>query len=108
MDAAGTLELIAEIAVAFAGFSGLLTVFRDRAEAPLGRASEGRLLIEYSLQLMAFALVPLILWHLTANEAASWRIASGLKVGILLAYYSRRFGDLRSSSTRNHFSYRDC
>jgi hypothetical protein len=88
MQAAGTLELIAEIAVAFAGFTGLVAVFRERRRNE--SAIEGRYLIEYSLTLLANALMPVVLWHLSGDESFAWRAASvGSIVGVLGYYWLR-------------------
>jgi hypothetical protein len=90
MQAAGTLELVAEIAVAFAGFSGIVGVYRARTETPHDPRADLRLLVEYSLFLLAVALLPLLLWHGGLAEEFAWRLAS-LGVALFnIAYYVYR------------------
>ena len=76
MQAAGTLELVAEIAVAFAGFSGIIGVYRARTDRSHDPRSDLRLLVEYGLFLLAVALLPLFLWHGGLAEERAWRVAS--------------------------------
>lgn len=98
MQAAGTLELIAELAVAFAGFTGLVGAFRGRHSDSVFFRAELRLLIEYSLVLMANALLPLFLWHAGLSEEAAWRVASLLSALISILYYVARYRTLAVST----------
>jgi len=98
MQAAGTLEVIAQIAVAFAGFTGLVGAFRSRGQEARSQLLAGRLLIEYSITILAIALLPVILWHLTSNENASWRVASALAATQSAFYYWRRGKELMAGA----------
>jgi hypothetical protein len=103
VQASGTLELFAELFVAFAGFTGLAGVLtRSQAEAR-GFSQDLRILVEYSLIYLVLAVVPLVLWHAGFSEHAAWRIACAVSASESIAYYAVRFASLRawSSTTGN-------
>jgi hypothetical protein len=91
---ADTLQLLAELAVAFAGFTGLVGVFRMNRAGDEAFRGELRLLIEFSLYLMLASLVPLFLWQAGLSEAASWRFASFAHVAFTTVYYVGRWRSL--------------
>jgi hypothetical protein len=76
VDSAGTLELIAELAVAFAGFTGLVGAFRLGSLNDPGTRLELRVLIEFSLITLILALIPLFLHEIGISEALKWRIST--------------------------------
>ena len=108
MQAEGILELIAEISVACAGFSGLLGAFRRNSTTNHDLQNEMRMLIDYALFLLARALAPLILWNIGIDESTVWRIASAISVGSIVVYYARRgpqlFSDARSDASQLTYS----
>jgi hypothetical protein len=70
----------AQIGMALAGFAGLVTLLRrpgPRADARLNEI-RFRSMMELSLTLAAFSLLPFIPAELRLSEAASWRIASAV------------------------------
>jgi hypothetical protein len=100
---ADTLQLLAELAVAFAGFTGLVGAFRmNRADDESFRG-ELRLLIEFSVYLMLSSLVPLFLWNAGLSESTSWRSASFAHVVFVIVYYVRGWRWLRAhaAASRN-------
>jgi hypothetical protein len=99
VQASGTLELFAELFVAFAGFTGLAGVLtRSQADAP-GFSQDLRILVEYSLIYLVLAVVPLVLWHSGFSEHAAWRIACVVSAIESIAYYAIRFASLRAWSS---------
>jgi hypothetical protein len=88
---ADTLELLAELGVAFAGFTGLVGAFRVNPDHGSTFRRELRLLIEFSLYLMISAAVPLFLWNVGLPEATAWRLASLVGAAFLVLYWTRRF-----------------
>lgn len=86
---------IAQIGMALAGFAGLVTLLGRPGPEVSARLDELRFrsMIELSLTLSAFALLPFVPEELGASDAASWRIASGVyALGALafLAYSVQR------------------
>ncbi len=105
MEAEGTLTLVAEVSVAFAGFTSVVIVLGGRGAGAWStpRLTSLRLLIETSLIMLLTALLPLALHSsgLTASEA--WAMASGIKAAQMLLYWGlsfrrfRRFADYNRS-----------
>ena len=98
MQAAGTLELVAELAVAFAGFSGIVGVYRERSDAENFSLPALRVLVEYSVYLLAAALFPLFLWHCGVSEDHAWRAASLASALYSGTYYWYRHRSLKESA----------
>jgi hypothetical protein len=93
-----TLELFAELFVAFAGFTGLAGVLtRSQAEAA-GFSQELRILVEYSLIYLVLAVLPIVLWHSGFSEHAAWRIACATSAIESISYYALRYTSLRTST----------
>ena len=99
MQAASTLELVAEVAVAFAGFSGIVGVYRERAGATSDPGPDLRILVEYSVYLLAAALLPLFLWHGGVSEYHAWRVASFLSALYTATYYLVRHRTLVANTS---------
>ncbi|HVP27798.1 MAG TPA: hypothetical protein VMW35_01380 [Myxococcota bacterium] len=80
MERADVLLTIAQIALALAGFSGLVTLLGR----PSARGGEElnqirfRSMVELSLLLAAFALFPFLPGPIGLDEPASWRLSSGV------------------------------
>ena len=80
MDHRDTLLTLAEIAVALAGFTGLVSVIGHRHDDASRRVDWFRLrmMLEVSLRNAAFALLPLPLLDVVSSESTIWRLASGI------------------------------
>jgi hypothetical protein len=79
---------LAEIAVALAGFTGIVGVLGRRGEATSGAISWLRLrtMLEIALRNAAFALLPLPFLEFPLAEPLIWRIGSGAYLVTLLVY----------------------
>jgi len=79
MEAEGILTALAEIAVAIAGFSGIVVVLQGRrgawSETDRGRFS---LLVQLSLGSVFFSLIPIVLHLIDSSESFVWRWSSGI------------------------------
>ena len=71
---------MAEVGAALAGFTGVISVFGRRAERDDPRAIHYRVrgIIEQSLCVVIFSLVPYLFVAVLPSEAAAWRLASAL------------------------------
>ena len=81
MNEESSLIVIAEIAAALAGFSGIAATFGRRADNPLSEVDRRRLndLLSHSGIALFASLVPLALAHKMGNvEASFWVISSSL------------------------------
>jgi hypothetical protein len=80
MQGEGILETIAEVSVAFTGFTGVVAVFGRRPGAPWDSLEvfRFRVLLGASLAALLFSLLPLLLHHAGLSEVATWRTASAL------------------------------
>ena len=78
MEPTDVLASVAELAVAFAGFSGIVAALGRRDEGAVFPEDRIRLavLIGASLSTAAFALLPLALWEVVDSPARVWSIAS--------------------------------
>jgi hypothetical protein len=101
MKGSDVLIVIAEVSVAFAGFAGIVAVFRQRdlvEWAPLD-AARFRFMVECSLMTVLFALLPFVFHHLGTSPTVTWSACSGLMVTAvagLLVIASFRMRRLRS------------
>ena len=91
MQLLGTFETVSELAVALAGFSGIVTVLSDRKSTPWGQSDWFRLkaLLVWSLGVAFLALVPSGLSAMP-EVTAPWRVAHGIFAvfhGSCLAWY---------------------
>ena len=74
------LQTFAEVAVSFAGFSAVVSVFDRRSleDDPRIRHYRVRVMVEYSVCVAMFAFVPYLLHALLESEAFAWRVSSAL------------------------------
>jgi hypothetical protein len=88
MSADDVLGLLAEIAVAIAGFSSVVVVFGGRAEGRWSGADRTRLsvLIGGSLSVLFFALLPSVVRLLRGADNAAWGASSALFAVFIVAY----------------------
>jgi hypothetical protein len=80
VKAAEALSVLAEVSVAFAGFSGIVTVFRRRNPgdwSPLDRF-RFRFMVEFSLATLFLALAPFFASELGLSERGVWSLCSAL------------------------------
>jgi hypothetical protein len=79
MPFTGTLHVVAELAVAFAGFASLVSILGTRRgrDAPEIDALRLRGMLETSLLVAAFALVPILVHESGLDAALSWRVSAG-------------------------------
>ena len=76
MTGEGTLWVVAEIAIGFAGFTGVVAVFGKQSWGALNRYRFTALWAT-SLSTMLFALLPFLLFYGGLPEADVWRYCSG-------------------------------
>lgn len=94
MEPTDVLATVAELAVAFAGFSGIVAALGPRDEGGLFPEDRVRLrvLIGSSLSTAAFAFLPVLLWEVAGSPATVWAISSAayLPYGIAIIFVSER------------------
>jgi hypothetical protein len=100
MNDSDLLLAVAEIAVAFAAFSGLVSVLGQAQSSVDPRAAAARLqsVLLNSLLATCFALLPFLPARLGASQPVTWRLCSGLFATAWLAYLIwvvRRYFHLR-------------
>jgi hypothetical protein len=78
MDETQVLVGVAEVAIALAGFSGLVVVFRARESWSAVDRSGLTALLLLSLATAAFAFLPLTIWEIAGSEDRVWRASSAL------------------------------
>jgi hypothetical protein len=103
VEGSDVLIVIAEVSVAFAGFAGIVAVFRQRdlAEWAAVDATRFRFMVECSLMTILFALLPFVFRHLGASPTATWSACSALMaatVAGLLTIASLRMRRVRSQT----------
>jgi len=83
-----TLLTLAEIAVALAGFTGIVGVLGRRAQDPTRAISWLRLraMLEVALRNAAFAVLPIPFLGLVPSETIVWRVASGAYFVAVVVY----------------------
>jgi hypothetical protein len=80
LEGSNVLIVIAEVSVAFAGFAGIVVVFRQRhleEWAPVD-VNRFRFMVECSLTTILFALLPFVFHHLGTSQTVTWAACSGL------------------------------
>ncbi len=89
MDGTSSLQTLAEVSVALAGFASLLVVLR-RGQAPPPPGGEGAdlfVVVGGGLLVLLFSLLPLPLGHLLPSASSVWVFSSALFSGCLLFGY---------------------
>jgi hypothetical protein len=88
MEPSTALSASAQIAVAIAGFAGVVGVFRSESIHDWGRVEKFwlRLLLTNSILPLAFSMVGLLCLALTPVSPAIWRWCSGLTAVFLVPY----------------------
>ena len=91
MQAAEALSALAEVSVAFAGFSGIVTAFRRHTPGEWSQLDRFRLrfMVEFSLATLALSLFPFFLSEFGLAEAEVWSLSSLLLGGGALFYLVR-------------------
>ena len=86
MEHGDLLLTLAEVSVAFAGFSGVVAVFGRRDPSSWSFADRYRflLLVESSLSLLLFCILPFGLSSLHITDESVWRAMSALVVSYLV------------------------
>lgn len=84
MEHQDLLQTFAEVAVAFAGFSAVVSIFDRRGshDDPKVRHFRVRVMVEYSLCVAVFAFVPYLLNAVLASDELAWRISSALLAAV--------------------------
>jgi len=79
----------AQIGMALAGFAGLVTLLGRRGRRADPRLNEIRFrsMIELSITLTTFSLLPLIPFELGTDEASAWRVASAGYAAATLLFF---------------------
>lgn len=88
MEPTTLLSVSAQIAVAIAGFAGIVAAFRNDSLHDWGRVERFwlRLLLANSILPLAFSMVGLFLLSVTYDSPAIWRWCSGLATLFLVPY----------------------
>jgi hypothetical protein len=78
VQAAESLAVLAEVSVAFAGFSGIVTAFRRRSPGEWSELDRFRFrfMVEFSLATLALSLIPFFLSELGFSESRVWEVSS--------------------------------
>ena len=95
MPLSETLHLIAELAVAFAGFASLVSIIGRRRgrDAPKIDADRIQGMLEASLLVAAFAIIPILGHEAGLSISVAWQASAGLfavSVAIIVALQIRR------------------
>ena len=96
MEHRETLLTLAELAVALAGFTGIVGVLGRRTQDPARAISWLRLraMLEVALRNAAFAVLPIPFLGVVSSETVVWRVASGAYFLAVVVYILlRRRGD---------------
>ena len=98
MQSAQALSTLAEVSVAFAGFSGIVTVFRRRNPGEWSRLDRFRFrfMVEFSLATLALSLLPFFLSELGLPDSGVWGCSSVVLGGGAAYYLVRSLVRLRA------------
>lgn len=110
---AGFLTVFAEIAIALAGFASLVSVIGARAggDPPMLDANRLRNLVDTSLLVVVFSLVPMVLMVLGFDAEVVWRASCAAYAASLLAWglvAQRRERRLRAAGIRIRIGWALC
>ncbi len=75
-----SLSLVAELAIALAGFASIVAIIGRRQARDDATMDAIRLrgMLEFSLLAAAFALLPLLPFHAGLSENSTWRLCAGV------------------------------
>lgn len=112
MEHQDLLQTFAEVAVAFAGFSAVVSIFdrRIQDDDPRVRHYRVRVMVEYSLCVSIFAFVPYLVDAVLGREELAWRLSSALlaaawsTVGLSASRRARRIFERSTFSVAPAFS----
>jgi hypothetical protein len=94
MEPADVLTTVAQLAVAFAGFSGIVAAMRRREEGGLFVEDGIRtdILIGSSFSTMGFALLPFAVWEVAGSAGVVWVVSSAIyfPYGVGVMWVSRQ------------------
>jgi len=103
MQEAGTLEVFAEIAIAIAGFSGVVSALGGGTKATDLDRLRLAMLLQSSLTTAFFSLLPLVLFSTSLAPASIWGVTSScwiLYMAVHLTTLRRRIGYAGSAPDR--------
>jgi hypothetical protein len=89
IDGENSLQTLAEVSVALAGFASLLVVLRRGSPTSVseGEGADLFVVVGGNLLVLLFSLLPLSLHHLGVSDPSTWRISSVLLAVALLFGY---------------------
>lgn len=92
IDEADLLQTIAQIAIAFAGFAGVVAAFSKFQLAPEAAIFRVRLMVVIALAVLLFSLFPFLPPKFGLSESATWRLSASLLgiVVLIVAFWSWR------------------
>jgi len=98
-----TLNTMAEVAIAFAGFSAVVVIFRRRGDGAWAPADASRFngMMVHSMHAAGFAFVPQILQHFLPGEAMIWAVSS-LLLGVATLLHAFVATRLELGVSRRH------
>jgi len=87
VEGEGILQTIAEIAVAFTGFTGVVAAFGRRSDRKWSDVDilRFRIMLATSLCALLYSVLPFVLFHLGLTSAALWRLGSALLAAQIVA-----------------------
>jgi hypothetical protein len=90
LEATGTLEVLSEIAIAFAGFAGIVGALAGTKLSPDHPSVwlPFWCIIEFSLATLFAALLPIVLHELGAPPPLVWTLSSGTLAAFLLCHFA--------------------
>ena len=105
-----SLSLVAELAIALAGFASLVTIIgrRQGREDRVLDAIRLRSMLEFSLLTAAFALLPLVPFHAGLSQNSTWRLCAALFAGsggLYSIYWFRRLSDIADYQVRRPWTF---
>lgn len=92
MSAGDALSTFAQVAMAFTGFAGLLTVFRHRKDWTRVELAAVRYLLLLGVSASLFALIPMVMLTSGLSDAVTWELcvpALGIWLLLLAVWYQR-------------------
>jgi hypothetical protein len=106
MEGSDVLLAICEVSIAFAGFTSIVGVLGQRSRESWDRESSLRLwlMIESSLAMLFFSLMPFPLYHLSVQETTVWGVSSGTMAAFLVLHLAVVAPRLRTLAREGQWS----